>query len=479
MNAQNQTLDAINRRSFIQAAGGCSALSSGAILSTLLNLKASNAAAAMQPNNLDGYKAMVCIFLFGGNDSFNMLVPREDDEYADYAAIRGSGDASLALAKDDLLPISAVNGRKFGLHPSMGELKSLYDDNKCAMVANVGTLVRPTTMADYLAKRDLPEGLFSHSDHIRHWQTSIPQSRSRLTGWGGRMADLVTDATNDNEAISMNISLSGVAQFETGRNVIPYVIQPNGASTLAAHSGTARKGRDAVYRRMTDIALNRSYTDLLQKTYAQTNRNSIDAAAAFNDAVAPITLNTAFPTSSLGSQLKMIARTIGARSTLSQRRQIFFVTVGGWDHHDEVLNNQKTMLEDVSKSVKAFYDATVELNVANDVVAYTVSDFGRSLTSNGNGSDHAWGGNQFVVGGSVNGGDVFGDYPSSLLSDRNTDLDVGRGRVIPTMSVDEHAAELALWYGIANDNNLEAVLPNVRNFYSAGASGNPVGFMKT
>lgn len=477
-NLKHRQIDALTRRDFVRAAGGCSALTSGAIMSTLLNLKASNAAVSMA-SNFDGYRAMVCVFLFGGNDSFNMLVPREEAEYADYAAIRGNpAEGGLALAKEDLLPISAVNGRQFGLHPSMPELKSLYDANKCAMIANIGTLVRPTTIADYRSGRNLPTGLFSHLDHIRHWQTSIPQSRSHLTGWGGRMADIVTDTTNDNEVVSMNISLSGVATFETGRNVVPYVVQPGGATELDGYANSTN-ARDIIYRQVTDSVLDATYSDLLQKTYARTNRNSIDAAVQFNTAVGGVSLDTVFPESYLGNQLQMIARTIGARETLGQRRQIYFVTVGGWDHHDEVLNNQQGMLADVSQSLNAFYDATVELSVANDVVAYTVSDFGRTLSSNGNGSDHAWGGNQIVVGGSVNGGDIFGDYPASLLSDQNTDLDVGRGRVLPTLSVDEHAAELAMWYGIQNDGNLEAILPNIRNFYGNSATSRPVGFMQT
>ncbi len=467
-------LAALSRRDFVRAAGGCAALSSSSIMSTLLNLKASNAAVAQQ--NYQGYKAIVCIFLFGGADTFNVLTPYEQQEYDDYAAIRGNPDTGgLALPREDLLDVTDLSGRKFGIHPSMPEIRDLYNEKNAAFIANVGTLVRPTTMADYRARRDLPLGLFSHADHIRHWQTSIPQERSRLTGWGGRMADIVTDETNSNANISMNISLSGVTTFETGRDVIPYVVQTNGATEL---SGYGRNNpQDRIYTRATDGILSQTYSDLLEKTYAGTRRNSIDAAIEYNNAVNSVNLNTAFPQSYLGAQLKMIARTIGARQLLGQRRQIFFVTVGGWDHHDEVLANQERMLPDVSKSLKAFYDATVELSVEEDTVAYTVSDFGRTLSSNGRGSDHAWGGNQLAVGGSVVGGHVWGQYPTSLAADKNIDLDVGRGRVLPTTSVDEHAAELALWYGIPNDNNLEAVFPNIRNFYSANAIDPPVGYL--
>lgn len=468
---QRQQLESLNRRGFIRAAGGCSALSSAAIMSTLLNLKASNAALAMQ-DDYEGYKAQVCIFLFGGNDSFNMLVPNEDDEYANYATIRGNpADGGLALAREDLLPITDKTGKKYGIHPAMPELKELYDNQNCAFISNVGTLVRPTTMADYQARRDLPLGLFSHADHIRHWQTSLPESRSQVTGWAGRMADLMTDTVNDNETVSMNISMSGVNIFETGTSVVPYVINTSGATEAYGYgNGNAQ---DRIYTRVTDGMLDHNYSDLLAKTYARTRRNSIDAAIQFNDAVNAVNLQTAFPQSYLGAQLRMIAKTIGARQILGQRRQVFFVTVGGWDHHNGVLDEQARKFPDLSQSVKAFYDATVELGVSRDVVSYTVSDFGRTLSSNGRGSDHAWGGNQFAVGGSVNGADVYGDYPDLL----DNDVDVGRGRLIPTMSVDEHAAEIALWMGIKNDANLEAVLPNVRNFYSASNSQAPVGFL--
>lgn len=473
---KRRQLDTLSRRGFISAAGGCAALSSSSIMSTLLSLKASNAAMAMQGSDYDGYKAIVCVFLFGGCDSFNMLVPYAQEEYDDYYSIRGDpADGGLALPREDLLEISDITGRKFGVHPSMPEVKELYDAGKAAFIANVGTLVRPTTMADYRARRDLPLGLFSHSDHIRHWQTSLPDSRSQVTGWAGRMADLVTDTTNDNENISMNISLSGVTIYETGRTVVPYVVQPSGATELSGYGRT--NAQDRIYTRVTDGMLGQTYSDLLEKTYARTRRNSIDAAIEFNNAVNAVSLQTEFPQSYLGSQMKMIAKTIGARKLLRQRRQIFFVTVGGWDHHDEVLANQERMLPDVSKSLRKFFEATVELGIDRDVVAYTVSDFGRTLSSNGRGSDHAWGGNQIVIGGGVNGSKVFGDYPDSLASDRNTDLDVGRGRVIPTMSVDEHSAELAMWYGIKNDDTLEAVLPNIRNFYQKTDTQPPVGYL--
>ena len=477
---RQQQIDNLTRRNFVKAAGGCSALTSGALMSTLFNLKVSNSALAASgsANDYPGYKAMVCVFLFGGIDSFNMLIPREDTEYDDYAAVRGNpSDGGLALAKDDLLPITDQSGRKFGLHPGLSDIHSLYQSGNCALMANIGALVRPTSIDDYNNKRSLPQGMFSHADFIKHWQTSIPQSRNNLTGWAGRVADLVTDPTNDNEFISMNMSLSGVTTYETGRTVIPYVVQTSGATELSGwNNGGAR---DRIIKRVTNSMFEDTYTDLLEKTYSRTRQTAVESALMFNNAVNSVDLQTQFPESFLGNQMKMIAKAIGARETLQQRRQIFFVTLGGWDHHDEVLSNQANMLPNLSASLKAFYDATVELGIANDVVAYTASDFGRTLTSNGRGSDHAWGGNQLVIGGSVNGGQIYGDFPQSLLPENNTNLDVGRGRLLPTLSVDEHAAELALWYGLQNDGTLETVLPNIRNFYSSSASQSPIGFMQS
>lgn len=477
-NIQQQQFDKLNRRSFIRASGGCAAMSSTAIMSTLLNLKATNAAMAMQ-DDYPGYKALVCIFMFGGNDSFNMLVPREDDQYNDYAQMRGSNpdEGGLAIPKDSLHPITSLSGQKFGIHPSMPELQQLYNDQKLAFISNVGTLVRPTTMADYQARRHLPLGLFSHADHIRHWQTSLPESRSGVTGWAGRMADLMTDSVNSNDKVAFGMSLSGVNTFQTGNIVMPYVVQPAGATELAGYAST--NAQDRIYRRVTDGMLAHTYSDLLEKTYARTTRNAIDAAIEFNTAVNAVTLNTTFPTSYLGSQLKMIAKAIGARQPLGHRRQTFFVTLGGWDHHDGLLAKQEAQFPDLSQCVKAFYDATVELGVSRDVVSYTVSDFGRTLSSNGRGSDHAWGGNLFACGGSVAGGDVFGSYPDTLLD--NPDLDVGRGRLIPTTSTDQHASEIAHWFGVPDDGTMEDILPNVRNFpkppgfLSRGAAPPPGG----
>lgn len=458
----------LDRRNFLRLSGGCATLSSASLLSTLVNLKMTNTAVAAG-GDLTGYKALVCVFFLGGYDSFNVLTPFEDSEYADYSSAR----TNLALAKDQLLQVSAANGRRFGIHDAMPEVQQLYQDKKLAFVANVGSLIEPTDAQNYNQVRK-PLGLYSHSDLIQHWQTSVPQSRTQVTGWAGRMADILTDSVNQHPSIAMNIALGSLNVFETGRNVVPYVVQNSGATQLFGYGDTGT-GMNGMYTRYTDSMLSATYGDLLEKSYAEIRRNSIDAALDFNSATSAVQLNTVFPSSRFGQDMAMIAKTIGARAALGQSRQIFFVGYGGWDHHDEVLNRQAAMLPDVSQGLKSFYDATVELGVDSDVTLFTASDFARTLSSNGNGSDHAWGGNHMVIGGSVSGGDVYGEYPLSLAL--GNALDRGRGRLIPTTAVDEYAAELSCWFGVPNDGTLEEVLPNIRNFYSSSASAPPVGFL--
>ncbi len=467
-NSLNNCFPTLDRRSFLRFAGGCGALSSTSLLSTLVNLKLTNTAVAAG-GDTSGYKAMVCVFLLGGIDSYNILTPFEGTEYTDYTSVRGN----LALPQAQLLEIN-TEGRKLGLHQGMPEIRDLYNQGKATFVANVGSLVVPTTKQNY-NQVPKPLGLYSHSDLVQHWQTSVPQSRTQLTGWAGRMADMMTDSANTHPAIAMNIALGSLNLFETGANVVPYVVQTSGASTLSGFPNTGT-GKDGMFTRFTNDALSQTYGDLLEKSYARIRKDSIQAAIDFNAATSAINLApVVFPTTSLGNQLQMVAKTIGARSTLGQSRQIFFVSIGGWDHHSNLLNLQNTMLPQVSQALKAFYDATVQLGVQDNVVAFTASDFARTLSSNGDGSDHGWGGNHLVVGGPVKGGKVYGSYPTSLAL--NNSLDMGRGRLIPTTAVDQYNGELARWFGLPNDSSLVDVLPNIRNFYSSSSTTGPLGFL--
>jgi len=442
------------------------------LLNTLLNLKLAGSVAAAEPGPGE-YRALVCLFLAGGNDSFNMLVPRGSAEYAEYAAVR----QDLALPLAGLLPITPLNlaSPQLGVHPSMPELQQLFEQGDACFVANVGTLVEPTTKAAFQAgSAGLPLGLFSHSDQIEQWQTSLPDTRSGV-GWGGRMADLL-HSLNATDKVSMNISLSGSNVWQTGLGVFEYAINSTGAVGLNGYAPAWTNGNvlQQVRSAAVDSQVALTYSNLFEQTFAQSKKNALEAyelfAAATNLTLPP---GAVFPATALGQQFQMIAKAIAGREALGMTRQTFFVQFGGWDHHDEVLANQEVMLAYVSAAVGAFHNAMTLLGVQDQVALFTASDFGRTLTSNGRGSDHAWGGNHFVVGGGVDGRKIFGQYPA--LYDDNP-LDVGRGRLIPTVSCDEYFAELALWLGVSKPS-LPLVLPNISRFYDTGSPAGPLGFL--
>jgi uncharacterized protein (DUF1501 family) len=418
-----------------------------------------------------GYRALVCVLLAGGNDSYNMLVPTDNDQFAEYNSIR----ADLALPQNELLPLPGTtgNGRSYGLHPGMPELQLLFANGDAAMIANVGTLLEAyDAQAVENGTARLPLGLFSHSDQINQWQTAVPDGRV-AQGWGGRIADLMQDV-NPQNGVSMNISLSGSNVFQSGNQVGEYSIEAtgNGAPGLNAYDDGTEFG--AFKKRMVDDLLAVQQQHILRREYSRRLRSAIDAQAVFVEAMGTTpTLNTAFSPGYFSQSMRQIARVIGARDALGATRQTFFVNVGGWDHHDDVLNNQANMLPSVSKGLQEFRDALVELGVFDEVTTFTTSDFGRTLTSNGKGSDHGWGGHHIVMGGSVNGASIYGDYP--ILS-ASSPLDTGRGVYAPTTSVDEYFAELARWFGVPA-SELDQVLPNVRNFYSPESNQAPLGFL--
>lgn len=457
----------ITRRGFLSHS--CSlGIASATVSSTLLQLGLARSAAAQ---SAPGYRALVCVLLAGGNDSFNMLVPTDNDQYAEYQGIR----SDLALDQSSLLalPGTASNGRNYGLHPGMTELQSLFSAGDAAMIANVGTLLEAfdaQAFANNTAK--LPLGLFSHADQINQWQTAAPDARI-AQGWGGRIADLMQDA-NVMNGVSMNISLSGSNVFQSGNQVTEYSIDSaaDGGSGINAYDDGTDFG--TLKKRMVDDLLAVQQQNVFRREFSNRLRNAIDAQAVFVEALqSSPTLTTPFSAGPFSQSLRQIARVIGARDILGATRQTFFVTVGGWDHHDEVLDNQSNMLPAISRGLQEFRAALGELNVFDEVTTFTTSDFGRTLTSNGKGSDHGWGGHHIVMGGSVNGGNIYGDYP--ILSP-SSPLDVGRGVYAPTTSVDEYFAELATWFGVSG-SELDQVLPNVRSFYSPESNTPPIGFL--
>jgi uncharacterized protein (DUF1501 family) len=451
-----------DRRRFLGQAS-CAAVGTTALFNTVLNLRMFNALAA--PG--DDYRALVCLFLSGGIDSFNVLVPRGDAEHLEYATVRGD----LALPQDVLLPITprTPDGRAYGLHPGLVELQTLFGQNRFALVTNLGTLVEPTTLDGYRrGTAALPLGLFSHSDQSMQWQTSMPDSREAV-GWAGRMADVI-DTGNCNPNISMNISLSGSNVWQSGHVTSHYTITENGSVALWDYGGSSPEAivrTDAV-----DGLLALQYRHLFQKVFAARMRGAIDANVDFSNAIASVPpLSTQFSNTSLSRKFRMIALTIAARQALCMKRQTFFVEFGGWDHHDEVILNQAAMLPVVSHALSEFASALSELGIDDSVTTFTASDFGRTLSSNGRGSDHAWGGNHMVMGPAIAGGDIYGRFPNLYAGNG---LDTGRGRLIPTTSVDQYVAQLALWFGVPAAD-LELIVPNIRRFWTPGSSAPPLG----
>ena len=481
MNIAQRTSDSsenISRRSFIGQAN-CAALGSAAVTSAALNLSLlGRLSGAGLPSVSDGddYKALVCVFLSGGNDSFNMIAPAEGDGYAEYIATRGSVGLPPSGAPGGLLPLDGTlplpDGRGLGVHPSLPVLQELYNSGEAAIVANVGTLVEPTTLASFengVAR--LPAGLFSHSDQSMQWQSSLPDQRAARTGWGGRMSDLL-DELNSVSNVSMNISGAGGNLFQSGVNTTSFDLGVNGSvQLLGGTSPSAIVRREAI-----DGILAADYQNAFQRAFAARKQQSLIANEEYREAVerAP-EINSPFSRgNSLSGQFRNVARTIAARDILGKRRQTFFVELGGFDLHGALGTGHPALLSILNDALSEFRAALLEMGVWNDVTTFTSSDFSRTLGTNGSGTDHAWGGNHFIMGGDVQGGQVYGTYPSLALE---SEIDTGRGRLIPSTSVDEYVSDLALWMGVS-PSSLPLVLPNLSRFHSP-ATTPAVGYMKS
>lgn len=464
----------ISRRRFLHEAN-CAAVGTISLFSSLLSLRLT-AGAVSGTSSFPDYKAIVCLFLNGGNDSFNMLVPRQADAHNDYVTARGglyndpTAEGGLALPNDTLLPIQSAGQpfADFGIHPDLPFLQTLYSEQKAAFVANVGTLVEPTSLSQYQSNSvRLPAGLFSHSDEQVHWQTLVPQVRgSSPKGWAGRMAERMAQA-NSNGAIAMNISLSGNNVLQTGFGSVPYITDYSGAVSLNCDDG------DPLTHTAVDSLLSQQYKNLYQRTLSNSTRNAIDASIAFKSAVDPLQNTTTFPSSSSGDRLGMIARIIRARASLGMDRQIFFLSRGGWDHHSDMITRQSDLFAEINDSLEAFWTELGNMGLQDNVLIYSASDFARTLTSNGSGSDHAWGGNQFMIGGGLKGGQIYGQFPTLL---GGSDYDIGRGRVLPTTSVDAYTAEIASWFGVP-PQELGSIIPNALNFFDPLSTPFPLGIL--
>jgi len=443
-----------SRRAFMKRVSSLSL--AGAATPWAVNLAALGEAAASTASD---YKALVCVFLYGGNDYANTLVPYDQTNYDLYNGLRPTlAYARTALDATALSPATPLaGGRQYAIAPELAPLLPLFNAGHLAVMLNVGTLIQPTTKAQYTAKSvPLPPKLFSHNDQQSVWQSSSPEGAT--SGWGGRIGDLF-EAGNGNATFTC-VNVSGNAVYLSGKTAVQYQVSPSGSVALRALNNPLF-GSAACSSALQSV-ITQPRTHLLEAEYTRVTQRSITANQLLTASLLPASsITTAFPTpNSLADQLKLVARMIASADALGAKRQVFFVSLGGFDTHDGLLTTHPTLLTNVSNALSAFYAATVELGVASQVTTFTASDFGRTLSGNNDGSDHGWGSMHFLLGGAVNGQRFYGTPPAVAS---NGPDDVGQGRLLPTTSVDQYAATLGKWFGVS-DTDLLTVLPNLSNY---------------
>ena len=433
-----------NRRSFIKYA-------SLAAAGNLAGLRPFGALNALAQTSTD-YKALVCIFLFGGNDANNMVIPFDTAGYTNYSTVRGP----LALAQNTLLRLGPLPD--FALNPNMADIQSLFNNKNAALVANVGTLLKPTTRTQYIAGTTLPSNLFSHPDQQLEWQNAAA-SGATPTGWAGRMADVMGPTYNASATIPMITSVGGDTLFCNGDATTPVSVSPGNLGGATCSEGTACAARQAAAQALltfnSGISLVTADDGITSNAYSYAK-----TLTAATQSVAG--LKTVFPAGGLGAQLQQIAQIIQVRAALGVQRQIFFAGVGNFDTHSNQIALQGQLLASISPAIAAFYQATQEMGVQNNVTSFTMSDFSRTFQPNTNtGSDHAWGSHHIVVGGAVQGGKMYGTYPTLALA--GPDDSGSNGRWVPSTSSQQYAATLAQWFGLPA-SQLAAVFPSIGNF---------------
>lgn len=453
-----------------------SALSvTGAALPFALEFAAIGEAAAF---TVSDYKALVCVFLGGGNDYANTLIPYDLSNYDRYSAIRGGGAGrtagGIALSHASLdatslqprIQQTLTDDLQFALAPELKAIKSYWDAGNCAALLNVGPLIVPLTRAQYdsgnLSSYPVPSGLFSHNDQQSTWQSLAAEGST--VGWGGRLGDLA--AANNGNALLTCISAGGNAVFVSGDTVLQYQIGTDGArainATLSDYYGTAQSS--TVTKLLTQPRAN-----IFENEFNVVTKRSLDLYQSVASAIGSVSLQTSFnPINDLAAQLGVVAHLIGGRAALGAKRQVFFVSTYGYDTHDGIVLNHPQLMRELNEALDQFYRATVELGVSSQVTTFTASDFGRTLASNGDGSDHGWGSHHFILGGAVKGGQYYGVAPSVSLT---SDDQVGQGRLLPSTSVDQYAATLASWFGVST-SEMSIALPRIGNFAQSN-----LGFM--
>ena len=446
-----------SRRAFLQRASLLSM--AGAAAPWALNLAAMSEAAAATATD---YKALVCVFLYGGNDYANTLVPYDPPSYNAYYGMR----KDVAYLRSELDPfkldptLALPDSRQYALAPALGPLLKLFaTDKKLGVLLNVGTLTRPTSKSDFTtASPDLPPKLFSHNDQQSYWQSAArPEGAS--SGWGGRMGDKLMGG-NVGSSVFTCVNVTGNAVFLSGQNAVQYQVSSSGPVVLAAGPGKPLFGSQSCSDALLKL-ITAERSQVLEKAYNAVTDRALKSGAVLGSALAagPV-ISTAFAADNpLALQLKMVAKMISTADTLNVKRQVFFVALGGFDTHDGLKADHPPLLAAVADAMAAFQAAMVELKVDNQVTAFTASDFGRTLTAN-DGSDHGWGSMHFMLGGAVKGGRFYGQAP---LVANNGDDDVGQGRLLPSTSVDQYAATLGKWFGVSDTDLLE-VLPNLKNW---------------
>ncbi len=443
---------AIHRRQFLARS-----VHAGAGLSALSMLGAMTAAATADAQS-DDYKAVVCLFMFGGNDSNNLLVPMDAASHAQYAVSR---TPVLTLAQSSLLPVNlagAASGRQYGLHPAMAGVQGLVNTGKASFIANIGTLVAPMTKAQYETGAARPPNLFSHSDQQQAWQIGTPDGSQR-SGWAGRLTEMQA-ASNGVNALYGGVSVAGNTTFLNGNQTQAYKVSPSGNFDFDFYNPA--NVNDPVSAGVAEL-LATSRAHVLEQTWTKTIDRSIENQRVLQSALSVPGAGITFPDTGLGRQLQMISRLIVARNRLGLKRQAFFASIGGFDTHgDDQLQRQTQLLGEISAAVAAFSAATTTLGIADKVTLFTASDFSRNLKSNGQGSDHAWGAHHLVTGGAVRGGQLFGQFPNLAL---NGPDDVGNGTFLPTTSVDQLGASVAQWFGVSA-TELDTLFPLAGRFAS-------------